>query len=1005
MRQREPRPRQLLHTAATFLDRLLPTRSWRNATFWLIILLNLSLIILYFWSRGGASMIVRIEATDSQYTAFVDGRQVAQGTFRSASEGGVGLLLSRHYRLPALPAPNGVDWIRVTDYDTGETIFEDDFNGPPDELWENERGRWRTEDGVFTTNSGDIMTTGFQPWSNVIVEAKLRNVTEATLFVHVQDANNAVVLGVGQFRAFGGATLGRLEDRIAVERIDIARLEVDRGQTLQSITAMLLRPYPVALLLFAGIVILAFVVRFQRLEKFLQVAARFVPDMATGIIVGLAAGTGVLLWYLLYVVGDAMPHVPDSVLYVFQSNIFASFNVTANAPPAQESFSIFHPHMLQVVEDRWFTHYPFGHPLFLAAGQLVNAVWLVPPLLGALSVAMIYWLGKRLYGVSVGLIAAALLFSSPFFLMQSSNFMSHNTAVFTIMACLVLITLPTRWRLPAMFFAGVSIGLLFNIRPLTAVAFLPVLAGFMVYEIFRAGPVSVPSKPWLLVAGVGTILVAAAVAVYVKGLPDLIPVGGIGNSLQALLVSSPLAIPAAFLGYKLFRDRTGRGDHFREDLAFAGGSLLLLGAYFLYNQLSTGSAGTNAYELQGTYTENFVGFSGTHSLSLGLQNQQELLSLMLLVANGWPLAVGLIIAALPFLLGSRNKWDYFLGASFVAIATSPIVYGSSAIMHGPRFWYESLPFLILLTARGAQYLASSAANTADWLAGRVRKGPSMTSQGLAGLVTYTIIAGLIAFSIYSWMFGQREAWGDEQIGVDVFTPQSASELEGFNFTDDRLLQEADQLDLKNALVFVNNCAQWWCYGSVFWTNSPDLDGDIVWAERQETEDDLTLLDAFPNRIVYIAEFAPLSIKETTREEITLSVEERLAEDPTLVPTSVTTTPEERDEIRKTEMEEIQAVLAQYAQQNGSYPNTDNQVQSLCAYTSLDVGCDLKSVGPIPVDPLGEPIQNGYWYRSDGRSYTLIALRETELGAPSMCPEGLYTSEVEQKRTCVGGSLP
>ena len=951
-------------------------------------------------------MIIRIEANDTRYTAFVDGQQVAQGSFRAAGEGGVGLLLSKTYQLPALPGPNGVDWIRVTDYDTGETIFEDDFNGPADEIWENERGLWRTEDGVFTTNSGTAILTSFQPWSNVIVEAKLRNITEATLFIRVEDVNNAVVLGVGPFRPGGGATLARLENNRGVERID-ARLEADRGQTIQSITAMLLRPYPVALLMFAGIVILAFVVRLQRLERLLQTGARFVPEMATGIIVGLAAGTGILLWYLLYVVGDAMPHVPDSVLYVFQSKIYASFNVTAVAPPSYptESFHIFSPHMLQVVDDRWFTHYPFGHPLFLAAGQLVGAVWLVPPLLGAAAVAMMYWLGKRLYGVSVGLLAAVLLFSSPFFLMQASNFMSHNTAVFTIMACLVLITLPTRWRLPAMFFAGVSIGLLFNIRPLTAVAFLPVLAGFMTYEIFRAGPVKVPSKPWLLVAGVGAILVVAAAAVYVKGLPDLIPVGGIGNSLQALLVSSPLAIPAAFLGYKLFRDRTGRGDHFREDLAFAGGALLLLGAYFLYNQLSTGSFGTNAYEIQGTYSENFVGFSGNHSVSVGLSHQQELLSLMLLVANGWPLAVGLIIAIMPFLFGSRNKWDYFLGASFLAIATAPMFYGNSAVMHGPRFWYESLPFLILLTARGAQYLASSGANTADWLAGRLRKGSPMTSHGLTGLVTYMIIAGLIAFSLYSWMFGQRAAWGDEQKGVNVFTPQSASELEGFNFTDDRLLREADRLDLENALVFVKNCPNWWCYGSVFWTNSPDLDGNIVWAEQQITTDDLLLLEIYPHRTVYVADYGRSSIEDTTKEEITLAVEERLAEEPTLAPVGVTTTPEERDATRTTDLAGIQAVLEQYAQQNGSYPDTGNDLQSLCAYRTLDVGCELESFAPIPADPLGAPIRNGYWYRSDGQSYTLIALRETGPEAPSTCPAELFGSDDEQMRMCVEGSLP
>ena len=292
----------------------------------------------------------------------------------------------------------------------------------------------------------------------MIVEAKFRNITEATLYVRLQDANNAVVLGIGQFRAFGGAVLGRLEGGTAVERLDSGRLEVSRGQTIQSITAMLLRPYPLMLLIIAGMIVLAFVVRVQLLERALHSVGQAVPEMATGIAIGLVAGTGVLLWYLLYIVGDAMPHVPDSVLYVFQSNIFASFNLAADAPPARESFSIFHPHMLQVVDGRWFTHYPFGHPLFLSVGQLVGAVWLVPPILGAASVGLLYLLGRRLYGVSVGLVAAVLLFSSPFFLMTSSNFMSHNTAVFTILASLFLMPPTTKWRVPAMVLAGIFIG-------------------------------------------------------------------------------------------------------------------------------------------------------------------------------------------------------------------------------------------------------------------------------------------------------------------------------------------------------------------------------------------------------------------------------------------------------------------------------------------------------------------------------------------------------------------
>ena len=146
MRDFYTRLRQILTTAASFSASLLPARSWRTATFWLIVVVNIVLIVLYIWSRGGASTIVRVEATDLAFRAYVDGRQIHEGAFRAESQGGIGLLLSRNYRLPALPGPNGVDWIRVTDSKTGEGLMDGHSNGELDSLWEIGRGLWRTED-------------------------------------------------------------------------------------------------------------------------------------------------------------------------------------------------------------------------------------------------------------------------------------------------------------------------------------------------------------------------------------------------------------------------------------------------------------------------------------------------------------------------------------------------------------------------------------------------------------------------------------------------------------------------------------------------------------------------------------------------------------------------------------------------------------------------------------------------------------------------------------------
>ena len=97
-------------------------------------------------------------------------------------------------------------------------------------------------------------------------------------------------------------------------------------------------------------------------------------------------------------------------------------------------------------------------------------------------------------------------------------------------------------------------------------------------------------------------------------------------------------------------------------------------------------------------------------------------------------------------------------------------------------------------------------------------------------------------------------------------------LEGFNSTDGRLLDRAAEMNVENALVLVEDCVPWWCYGSVFWTNSPDLDNDIVWARRLGTSYDLIVLENFEGRNLYLADYDAGTITAATKEDIAEGVE-------------------------------------------------------------------------------------------------------------------------------------
>ena len=90
----------------------------------------------------------------------------------------------------------------------------------------------------------------------------------------------------------------------------------------------------------------------------------------------------------------------------------------------------------------------------------------------------------------------------------------------------------------------------------------------------------------------------------------------------------------------------------------------------------------------------------------------------------------------------------------------------------------------------------------------------------------------------------------------------------------------------------------------------------------------------------------------------------------------------RDAQRLQELSLLQIALALHLDRFGEYPNTQGQTQSLCVFEDLDKGCELKRVldegqEELLQDPLGDPLANGYWYVSDGGTYTIWMLRESE----------------------------
>jgi hypothetical protein len=101
---------------------------------------------------------------------------------------------------------------------------------------------------------------------------------------------------------------------------------------------------------------------------------------------------------------------------------------------------------------------------------------------------------------------------------------------------------------------------------------------------------------------------------------------------------------------------------------------------------------------------------------------------------------------------------------------------------------------------------------------------------------------------------------------------------------------------------------------------------------------------------------------------------------------VTGTPEERDAQRRQDLLVILNALQQLKEQDGSYPTTGGNLQSLCRFTETDAGCKLEEVlGREPPDePRGDAAEAGYWYQSDGNTATIYISFEQEVEEEALC---------------------
>jgi len=124
-------------------------------------------------------------------------------------------------------------------------------------------------------------------------------------------------------------------------------------------------------------------------------------------------------WVLL-----GFPNSGDEYNYLYEAETFAAGRLW-NAPPFPPE--IFAMNYIVQEPDRIFSSFPFGWPLLLAlALHLGWPSWLVNPMLGTVTLGLVWWLGARLHNPRVGVLAAVLVGVSPFFLFNAASYFSHT---------------------------------------------------------------------------------------------------------------------------------------------------------------------------------------------------------------------------------------------------------------------------------------------------------------------------------------------------------------------------------------------------------------------------------------------------------------------------------------------------------------------------------------------------------------------------------------------------
>lgn len=154
-----------------------------------------------------------------------------------------------------------------------------------------------------------------------------------------------------------------------------------------------------------------------------RAASALLRDKAKTAAIG-GLGSLLVLSAIALLVLQSFPNSADEYCYLYQAQTLAAGRLYNCPHPLQEFFNSTH---IVSKGGKLFSVYPLGWPLLLAGAVLLHLpLWLINPLLGTLSLFVLFRLGRKLYGDNIAILAALLLLVSPYFLFNAASLFAHQ---------------------------------------------------------------------------------------------------------------------------------------------------------------------------------------------------------------------------------------------------------------------------------------------------------------------------------------------------------------------------------------------------------------------------------------------------------------------------------------------------------------------------------------------------------------------------------------------------